>query len=49
MKPTVSNRRSADFPGFPVYEIHKEQPNLVIDAIREVVNTLRTGTRQVTL
>ena len=28
------------------HEIHKEQPQLVIDSIREVVEAVRSGTRQ---
>jgi hypothetical protein len=28
------------------HEIHKEQPQLVIDAIREVVDAVRGGRRQ---
>ena len=30
------------------HEIHKEQPQLVIDAIREVVEAVRGGRRQLT-
>jgi hypothetical protein len=30
------------------HEIHKEQPQLVIDAIREVVEAVRSGKRQLT-
>jgi hypothetical protein len=30
------------------HEIHKEQPQLVIDAIREVVDAVRSGRRQLT-
>jgi pimeloyl-ACP methyl ester carboxylesterase len=30
------------------HEIHKEQPQLVIDAIREVVEAVRSGSRQLT-
>ena len=30
------------------HEIHKEQPQLVIDAIREVVEAVRSGRRQLT-
>jgi pimeloyl-ACP methyl ester carboxylesterase len=30
------------------HEIHKEQPQIVIDAIREVVEAVRSGRRQLT-
>jgi len=30
------------------HEIHKDQPQLVIDAIREVVEAVRSGRRQLT-
>jgi uroporphyrinogen-III decarboxylase len=30
------------------HEIHKEQPQLVIDAIRQVVEAVRSGDRQLT-
>ena len=30
------------------HEIHKEQPHLVINAIREVVEAVRSGRRQLT-
>jgi hypothetical protein len=30
------------------HEIHKEQPQLVIDSIREVIEAVRSGRRQLT-